>query len=218
MRRLPILAVIFISTLARLPVQAETAKEVAEKIAAAGGYEDFGQVESIGFTFRLDNKGKEVTRIWKWWPREDKVSLTGEDGKVTEYVRSASDRPEKTDRQFVNDQYWLLFPFHLIWDQDAALETFEPTAELQAATEAEVSGLRVSYPAEGGYTPGDIYELFYNEQNQIVRWIFRKGGKPAEGTGMTWEDYQKAGPLTLSMNHRREGEDFRLWFTDVTVE
>ncbi len=191
---------------------------MAARLALAAGYEDFGKIEALGYTFRVSAKGKETARVWKWWPREDRVRFTSETGEVTEYRRDAADRPEKIDRWFINDQYWLLFPLHLRWDPGLTLETFVPSPEMQAASGGKADGLRVIYNAEQGYTPGDIYELFYNEEDRIVRWIFRRGGQPAEGTGVSWGDYRTIGPLTISLDHRRDAGDFRLWFEDVSVD
>jgi hypothetical protein len=33
----------------------------------------------------------------------------------------------------------------------------------------------------------------------------------------TWEDHRKAGPLTLSLDHKSADGKFRVWFTDVAV-
>ena len=53
----------------------------------------------------------------------------------------------------------------------------------------------VSYPTNEGYTPGDVYELFVDDSDRIVQWVYRKGGDPKPTRITTWEDYRKVGPL-----------------------
>ncbi len=151
---------------------------------------------------------------------------------------------QQVDQWFVNDQYWLLFPLHLAWDSGIELESIasvlgpavadsadgdsadavsDVNVESDAGEEAgPVSphghGLRVRYPAQGGYTPGDVYDLFFDAQHNITRWIFRKGGSTTPTRITRWQDYRRFGPLTLSLERLGEEDGFRVWFTDVRVE
>ncbi len=36
----------------------------------------------------------------------------------------------------------------------------------------------VKYPANEGYTPGDVYELFIDGSGRIVQWILSPGRRP----------------------------------------
>jgi hypothetical protein len=68
---------------------------------------------------------------WVWQPKNDQVSYEGKDKdgkpvKVT-YVRSkldgeAANVKDEIDPAFLNDQYWLLFPFHVYWDSSADVQ------------------------------------------------------------------------------------------------
>jgi hypothetical protein len=74
----------------------------------------------------------------------------------------------------------------------------------------------VSYPPEGGYTPGDVYELFIDDDGLIAEWIYRRGGATTPTRMSTWEDHRRLGPLLVSLDH--QGPDgFRVWFSDVAL-
>jgi hypothetical protein len=79
----------------------------------------------------------------------------------------------------------------------------------------------VKYSSEGGYTPGDTWELFVGPDNRVKQLLFRHGGsaKPSVVTA-TWAGYKKAGPLLVSTDHRgtADGKPLTLTFTDVAVK
>ncbi len=75
------------------------------------------------------------------------------------------------------------------------------------------------WPNEGGYTPGDTYELFLDGEGVIRAWTFHKhknrNKNPAErSTG--FGGYQQVGPLLLPLDQRGT-KAFHLWFSDVTL-
>jgi len=78
----------------------------------------------------------------------------------------------------------------------------------------------VTYPS-AGYSPGDTWELFVGTDNRIQEWVYHHGGS-AKPTGVwSWEDYKRAGPLLVSLNHRGRGMDgkpLRVFFSDVAVQ
>jgi hypothetical protein len=104
----------------------------------------------------------------------------------------------------------------LYWDQSATVTVDEAPLNLPIGT-GQAKRLTVRYPANEGYTPGDVYELFVDSSDRIVQWIYRKGGDPKPTRITTWEDYKKVGPLTLSLDHNSHDGAFRVWFTDVAV-
>jgi hypothetical protein len=116
------------------------------------------------------------------------------------------------DKSFINDQYWLLFPLHLKWDKGLTLDV---SASDRAG---EAWRLTVGYPATGGYTPGDAYDLFVDSAATLKRWIFRKGNAPEPSNEVTWEAPVEIGGLSFSREHKGIGKEFRLWFTDIAVE
>ena len=81
----------------------------------------------------------------------------------------------------------------------------------------EADCLIVKYPASaGGYTPGDIFELYIGKDNLIHEWIYRAGGKK-DGRILTWEDHKNFNGLNISTVHNVADKTFKLWFSDIKV-
>ena len=148
---------------------------------------------------------------------------TGQPVKLT-YLRSqlssqAAVVKDEIDPAFFNDQYWLLFPLHLSWDSSA--EVTETGKHKMPLGKGSASRVVVKYPSEGGYTPGDTWELFVGADNRIEEFIFHRGGsKKPTVIIASWGDYKKAGPLLVSLDHRGtgDGSPLRVFFSDVSVK
>jgi hypothetical protein len=201
---------------------------IMEKIAKAYGLDSFGQVEAIGYTWNAQFPGVNVSRSWVWEPKTGKVSFEGKDKdgkpvKVT-YVRSQlSSQPDnvknEVDPGFNNDNYWLLFPLHAYWDTSATV-TDQGLHKLPIGSgSAEL--VSVKYPNEGGYTPGDTWDLYVGKDYRVEQFVYHRGGpvKPSVVIA-TWAGYKKAGPLLISTEHRgtADGKPLHLFITDVAVK
>lgn len=195
----------------------------ARAVAVAYGLDGWSRVDALRFTFHVRLGDREIVRHWTWEPQSGQVQLRAKGADGTEmavaYRRSAmagaDARTKQADRWFINDQYWLLFPLHLVWDHKARVEDRGKAALPIGSGEAD--HLIVSYPPTGGYTPGDMYELFVGSGHRIEQWIYRRGGSEKAARSATWEAYRPVGPLTLSLDHHGPEGHFRLWFTDVAV-
>jgi len=210
----------------RSAVPEQTAKINAEQIAKTYGLDSFDQIDAIRYTFNVP--GVNLSRSWEWEPKTDKVSYEGKDkdGKPIKvsYLRSKlNSQPDtvknEVDPAFVNDNYWLLFPFHAYWDKSATV-TDQGRQKLPLGNgSAEL--VAVKYPAEGGYTPGDTWELYVGKDNRVEQMVYRRGGskKPSVVTA-TWEGYKKAGPLLISTDHHgaADGNPLRIFISDVSVK
>jgi hypothetical protein len=207
---------------------AQTRPPIAEKLAKAYGLDSFGQIEQIRYTFNIDFPGLKLSRAWVWEPKADRVTYEGKDKagnpvKVT-YVRSQlSTQPanvkNEIDPGFINDQYWLVFPFHVYWDTSANVED----AGMQKLPLGKGSAERVlvKYPSDGGYTPGDTWELYVGSDNRVREFIYHRAGKTKPSVVVaTWAGYKKAGPLLISTDHRgkADGKPLRVFFSDVSVK
>jgi hypothetical protein len=193
------------------------------KVAAAYGLKGFDQVEQIRYTFNVKLGEKQFKRGWTWWPETDRVEYRPADdaGQAATYNRkdlgtAPGEELKKADAAFINDQYWLLFPFHLAWDRQADIK--DTGRRPLPIGKGEARSLVVSYPPTGGYTPGDVYELFVDENYRLVAWIYRKGGASEPTRVSSWEDHRRVGPLTLSLDHRGPDGNFRVWFSEVAVK
>src|SRR5262245_44375044 len=121
-RRLNVIRIFALSALLLTPSAISWAQQrpaIADKMAKTHGLDSFGQVEGIRYT-------ANVSRSWEWNPKTDSVSYEGKDKdgkpvKVTYRRAQATNVPEDIDASFLNDQNWLLLPFHVIWDTTATV-------------------------------------------------------------------------------------------------
>jgi hypothetical protein len=196
----------------------EEAKEftIAEKIANAHGFENWKNVEEVKFTFQVNRdtiKGKG--RSWVWKPKEGSVTMVAEDTTVS-YVRSAMDSTHiNTDRGFINDKYWLLVPFQLVWDTSATIS--ESKKAEAPISKNELNMLTITYSSEGGYTPGDAYDIFYNDDFMIKEWVFRKGNATKATMATTFENYIDYNGIKIATDHKMADGIFNLNFSDVSI-
>jgi hypothetical protein len=196
--------------------------DVRQQIARAYGSDSFHQIEVIEYTFNVQIGDKHIQRSWVWWPRVEKVEFkSGSAQESMQYNRqelghNPTQNVKKVDAWFINDNYWLLFPIHLAWDQQA---TVEDTGHQDLPMgQGSAKCVVVSYPKTGGYTAGDVYELFVDENHLLIQWVYRRGGSTTPTRITSWEDHRMLGPLTISLNHRGDDDKFRVWFTNVAVK
>lgn len=202
---------------------------VVDRLLSSAGVHRFDQVETLRFTFNVERDGKlAARRRWLWRPRTGEVTLEtlaggdGGSGPVTWSRRVPRERwsqaARDADRAFVNDTFWLLPALHLSWaGDDVALEDAGRAPAPGARGEAR--RLVVRYAKDGGgYTPGDVYELFVDGLGRIVAWHFRRGGAEEPTLTTTFEGHERFGPLRIALEHRSPDGRFRLYFSDVSVE
>jgi len=199
-------------------LQKENIKElsVAKKIANAHGFENWKNVSEIKFTFKVDRDtiiGKG--RSWTWNPKEDKVKMVAGDNSI-EYLRSKMDSTHiGADRGFINDKYWLLVPFQLVWDSSATIsETKKAEAPI---SKKELNMITITYSDEGGYTPGDAYDIYFDESYLIKEWVFRQGNSKQPSLTTTFENYKDYNGIKIATDHKQEGGNWNLNFTDVSI-
>lgn len=209
---------------------AQTRPPIVEEIAKTYGLDSFGQIEAIRYSFNLEIPGLfKVDRSWEWEPKTGKVTYEAKDkdGKPVKvsYLRSQlSSQPDNVQKEiepaFVNDNYWLLLPFHVYWDTSATI-TDQGMKKLPVGSgSAEL--VSVKYPAEaGGYTPGDTWDLYIGKDKRIEAMVYHRGGptKPSLVT-VSWSAYKKAGPLLVSTEHRgtADGKPLHLAHSGVAVK
>jgi len=207
---------------------AKTTPVSAEQIAKAHGLDNFGRIEAIRYTWTAQFPGVNVYRIWVWEPKTNKVSYEGKDkdGKPVKatYLRSQlNSQPanvkDEIDPAFLNDNYWLLFPFHAYWDKSATV-TDQGVKPLPIGS-GSATLVTVKYPSDGGYTPGDTWDLYVDKDNRVQQMVYHRGGprKPSL-VNATWEGYKKAGPLPISTDHTgtADGNPLHITITDVAVK
>lgn len=218
--RTSLLLVSFLGLISACTPTPEMPDTLPFQVAKAYGIENFDQVKSIAYTWNVQRDSVTVfSRDWKWNVKDNTVYYSGVDTTLT-YSLTADSLPE-VDHAFINDKYWLMFPFQLAWDSEYTYEIEEnvtsplngtPSTKLTIhynAGEPKASGM--------GYTPGDAYDLYLDENHKILEWTHRRGNAP-EGRSMTWEDEKDFGPLSFATSHVNMEGKRSLWFTNIKVE
>jgi hypothetical protein len=209
---------------------AQNRPPILEQIAKTYGLDSYSQIEAIRYTWNGEITGLlKASHVWEWEPKTGKVSYqsTDKDGKPVKvtYMRSElSNQPDNVknavEPAFVNDNYWLLFPFHAYWDTSATV-TDEGMKKLPTGT-GSAEHVVVKYAPElGGFTPGDTWELYVGKDHRVEYLVFHHGGdKKPSLVKASWTGYKKAGPLLISTEHRgtADGKPLRISISNVAVK
>ena len=202
---------------------------IAEQLAKTFGLDSFGQLEAIRYTWNAQFPGVNVAHSWVWEPKTSRVSFEGKDkdGKPVKVTYLRSELGSQTDAvknevdpSFINDNYWLIFPYHAYWDTSATVtEQAMQKLPLGQGTSRLVT---VKYPMEsGGYTPGDTWELYVGKDGRVEQFVYHRGGpKKPSLVIATWAGYVKAGPLLIATEHRgtADGNPLHIFVTDVSYK
>jgi hypothetical protein len=220
-----LLALVVLSILSATAA-AEGLPPVAEQMAKTFGLDSFDKVEAIRYTFAI--LGLVPPRTWEWHPKTDTVTYEGKDkeGNPVKLTYKRSDLDSQSDQVknqidpgFVNDQYWLLLPFHFVWD--GASVTDEGMHETPLG-KTQAQRIVAKYAASG-YSPGDTWELYVGPDKRVVEMTYHRAvpvPKLPNLVNAKWEGYKKAGPLLFATDHHgtADGNPFELTFTDVAVK
>ena len=199
------------------------ANEIAMKIAKAYGFDGWDQINRLDFTFNVKAGDSTTARHWTWWPKQNKVRqrFPESDKDPITYHRNeldtASDAVIAADKKFINDHYWLLFPFQPVWSNPKVSHGDSPALPIGDGKAAK-SQVIVQYPDEGGYTPGDAYWLYLDNNNRLVQWQYLPGGDEDKAVAHTWDKHRKLGPIIVSLEHKGADGNFRLFFTKVKAK
>ncbi|MGY6523609.1 MAG: hypothetical protein ACXIUD_17900 [Mongoliitalea sp.] len=184
------------------------------KVANAYGFDKFDKVSSIGYTWNVQVGDEVRTRRWDWDVAGRMVTYTTADTSYTYSLDLPKEELPPADAGFINDKYWLLYPFQLAWDTGYS---YEETADAVAPISGNASTkLTISYNNEDGYTPGDAYDLYLDENYMIKEWTFRKGNAP-EGRTFTWETEKDFNGIKIATEHRNAEGQLFIWFSNIEV-
>lgn len=188
----------------------------AEKIANASGYKNWKDVSEIAFTFNVNRGDNHFYRAWTWNPKSGDVTMTSANDTIS-YNRSQLDSLNfETDAAFINDKYWLLTPFQLKWDENIIIS--EKKNIVAPISKDTLKQITIVYGSEGGYTPGDAYDFFYDEDFKIREWNYRKGNADTPSLSTTWEDYENFNGIEIAKTYKDSTGGFKLYFTDISVK
>ncbi len=198
----------------RLPLSKE--EKLIKHIADRYGLAHFNANKTFYYTFNVQKGEIQVSRSWQWHPASGQVTLIEKEDTLQFNHRTLQKGQEIADHKFINDKYWLLFPFQLAWDTgfNATLQQ-EAQAPLSKQTTQK---LTIVYNTTDGYTPGDAYDFYITKDFTILEWSFRKGNTPKPSLSTTWQDEIDLEGLKIATNHLSADGSFRLWFTGIKIE
>ena len=192
-------------------------RNILERIAHAHGVDAWDDVSEIQFTFNVDRDTSHFERHWVWRPKLQQVISIRESDTVS-YNRSEKmdDATTKIDQGFINDTFWLLAPFNLVWDKGFDYTHYDGVEA--PIGKKSMQKLTIVYPEWGGYTPGDAYDFYFDDDLCIKEWVYRKGNAAEASLTTIWEEYTKEEGLTISQKHVRDEAGWTLYFTNLSVK
>ena len=106
----------------------------------------------------------------------------------------------------------------MIWDTNATV-TDEGMQKLPLGNESGEK-LVMKYPAEGGYSPGDTWDIYVGTDGRVQEFVYHGGPNKPRTVIAPWTDYKKAGPLLVSLDHQGKAGDnpVHIFFSNVAVK
>ena len=191
---------------------------LAQKVANAYGIKDFKKAKSMSFTFNVKRDTfPSTSRSWDWNMQQNIVTMTTPSQTVTyrrDTIQSAA--MKNVDGKFINDQYWLLFPFHIVMDKGCTLTQKDNVVAPIGKSKSTM--LTVKYNNVDGYTPGDAYDLYIDKNYMVTEWVYRSKGVAKASLNTRWENTLKNKGVKTATNFPSEDRKFKIYFTGVSVK
>ncbi|MDA7558513.1 hypothetical protein N8768_05075 [Flavobacteriaceae bacterium] len=189
---------------------------VAQKIANAHGFKNWDKVTSISFTFGGQIEDTSSGRSWTWNPKTKDIRLK-RGSKIIAYNQKQLDSSNlKIDKAFINDKFWAFIPFQLVWDTGISIS--EPIKTMAPVTNIELNKLTLLYSNQGGYTPGDAYDIYFNNDYIIMEWTFRKNNSTEATLTNTFENYVDIKGIKVAQEHRKADGKWNLLIRDLKIQ
>ena len=190
----------------------------AQKVADAYGIKKFKKAKSMSFTFNVKRDTFPSTyRSWDWNIEQNTVTMTTPKQTVTyrrDTIQSAD--MKSVDGRFINDQYWLIFPFHTVMDKGCTLTQKDNVTSIIG--KANSTMLTVQYNNVDGYTPGDAYDLYVDKNYMVTEWVYRSKGVAKPSLITKWENTVKNKGVKTATNYPSEDGKFRIYFTGISIK
>ncbi len=198
--------------------QSSSENEIGHQIAIANGIDNFKKVQMLEFIFNVQrDTAKASSRHWQWFPKINEVVFIT-DSNTTRFKRNDTTTQDlkKLNARFTNDEYWLLYPYHLSWDK--GFELIDSGMKMAPISGKSLQKITTKYNDKDGFTPGDMYDIYIDENKRVQEWAFHKGGSEEPSLITTWENYKDFNGLQLSQEHKSKDGKFRLWFTGIQIK
>ena len=190
---------------------------ILEKVANANGLQNWKDVEEIKFTFNVDRDTMHFERTWTWKPKTNDITATSAEGTIAYNWATMDSIANKTNAGFINDKYWLLAPYQLVWDANNVSHTHNKESVAPMSKKA-MQKLTIVYGGEVGYTPGDAYDFYFGDDLIIQEWVFRKSNQDEPSMITSFEDYKMLKGLNIATMHKMGEGNFKLYFTNLEVK
>ncbi|GGE17145.1 hypothetical protein [Psychroflexus salis] len=197
-----------------IPKDNTTELSYIEQLAIANGFKHWDDVKELHFSFNVNNQGKEFKRDWKWQVQKDKIFMNVDGEEVGIDINKNPD--QQIHQAFINDTYWLLFPFQLMWTDGYDHEIHKTV--VSPFHEKELTELVIRFKEEGGYTPGDSYKLYVNKDFKIEEWSFYPAGSNEPRIINAWDNYKTYDGINISTDRRNADGSFRIYFTEIAIK
>lgn len=186
-------------------------------IANAYGVQNWKHIESLSFTFNVDRGKNHYERTFTWNPITEEIFFQSSTDTLVFNRKDALDSLQlAADQRFINDKYWLVAPFHLVWDQNL---TFSEQKGVEAPISMRsMNVLPAVYPNEGGYTPGDAYDFYYTDDYIIHEWVFRESNQSEPSIITAWEDIMDLDGMRFTRSHKDSIGGFNLYFSNLSIK
>jgi hypothetical protein len=189
---------------------------IAKKIANAHGYENWSKVKTFAFTFGGIIEDSTSGRSWVWNPKTNIIKMS-QNGETIEYNRNSMDSVAlNADRAFINDKFWALIPFQLIWDEGTTIS--ESTKEKSPINQQDLNKITITYANEGGYTPGDAYDIYFDDNYIIREWSYKQNNAPEPSLSNTFENYSDHKGIKIAQEHKFAEGNKNLLIRNVKIE
>ena len=195
--------------------QPTSTKSITDEIAVANGINNFEKIQMLEFTFNVQrDTAPPSSRHWQWFPKVNEVVFIADSGSIKfKRYDTSTQELKKLNARFTNDEYWLLYPYHLSWDK--GFELRDSGMKTSPISGKSLRKITTTYNDKDGFSPGDMYDLYVNENNQVQEWAYHNKGTAEPSLITTWENYKEYNGLILSQEHKSKDGKFRLWFTGI---
>jgi len=216
-----LLLTLFACACLALPVRADDdpARALARRVAEAAGLGAWSEVGTISFAFVF--AAKNIERRYVWHVREGRVDVV-EDGHTVTVSVSGADLVDKAQieahQRFVNDSFWALPCFHLVWDAGTTLEDLGEVDVPGLPDLGKRRALSLAYdPNGGGYTPGDRYVFYLGDDDYPVAWAYHRNGAAEARFVAEWRSPREVGGVKVVEQYWALAGALNLQIQDVEV-
>ncbi len=193
----------------------EVPKTTVEKIAHQAGIQSWDSVQQVKFTFDVGKAGRTMyQRNWTWNKKTGDVTLIAPPDTVHYNRNKPLDSIQKSaDRAFVNDTYWLIPEFKFATDKGT--EIIEKTSVLAPISKDTLDMFTIIYRSDGGYTPGDAYDIYYDKDYKLREWVYRQGNDTIIYMMTTFEQFETYNGITIARDHRTPDRMTRIYLRNI---